>query len=54
MGVFHAMPISRAKSLMCSHWIRDMLEFYGLNIFMAETSRNFRQDWTRCCSLPGR
>ena len=38
MGVFHAMPISRAKSLMCSHWIRDMLEFYGLNIFMAETS----------------
>ena len=37
-GVFHAMPISRAKSLMCSHWIRDMLEFYGLNIFMAETS----------------
>ena len=38
MGVFHAMPISRAKSLICSHWIRDMLEFYGLNIFMAETS----------------
>ncbi|MGB5762691.1 MAG: aminotransferase class I/II-fold pyridoxal phosphate-dependent enzyme [Sedimenticolaceae bacterium] len=38
MGVFHAMPISRAKSLICSHWIRDMLEFYGMNIFMAETS----------------
>ena len=38
VGVFHAMPISRAKSLICSHWIRDMLEFYGLNIFMAETS----------------
>ncbi|MCB1724773.1 MAG: ornithine decarboxylase [Gammaproteobacteria bacterium] len=37
-GVFHAMPISRAKSLISSHWIRDMLEFYGLNIFMAETS----------------
>ena len=37
-GVFHAMPISRAKSLMCSHWIRDMLEFYGLNVFLAETS----------------
>ncbi|MCG6966041.1 MAG: aminotransferase class I/II-fold pyridoxal phosphate-dependent enzyme [Chromatiaceae bacterium] len=37
-GVFHAMPISRAKSLIASHWIRDMLEFYGLNIFMAETS----------------
>ena len=37
-GVFHAMPLSRGKSLLCSHWIRDMLEFYGLNIFLAETS----------------
>jgi arginine decarboxylase len=37
-GVFHAMPISRGKSITKSHWIRDMGEFYGLNIFLAETS----------------
>ncbi|MDI1253598.1 aminotransferase class I/II-fold pyridoxal phosphate-dependent enzyme [Thermomonas sp.] len=37
-GVFHAMPISRGKSLIRSHWIQDMSEFYGMNIFMAETS----------------
>jgi len=37
-GVFHAMPISRGKSLIRSNWIRDMADFYGMNIFMAETS----------------
>lgn len=37
-GVFHAMPISRGKSIIKSHWIHDMGEFYGLNIFLAETS----------------
>jgi len=37
-GVFHAMPISRGKSITRSHWIRDMGEFYGMNIFLAETS----------------
>lgn len=37
-GVFHAMPISRAKSIVKSHWIQDMERFYGSNIFMAETS----------------
>ena len=37
-GVFHAMPISRGKSIIKSHWIRDMGEFYGENIFLAETS----------------
>lgn len=37
-GVFHALPISRGKSIWKSHWIRDMGEFYGPNIFMAETS----------------
>ncbi len=37
-GVFHAMPISRGKSLTKSHWIRDMASFYGINIFLAETS----------------
>lgn len=37
-GVFHAMPISRGKSIFKSHWIQDMGDFYGLNIFLAETS----------------
>ncbi len=37
-GVFHAMPISRGKSITKSHWIKDMLQFYGMNIFLAETS----------------
>ncbi|MEZ5774871.1 MAG: aminotransferase class I/II-fold pyridoxal phosphate-dependent enzyme [Hyphomicrobiaceae bacterium] len=37
-GVFHALPISRGKSIARSHWIRDMGEFYGTNIFLAETS----------------
>jgi arginine decarboxylase len=37
-GVFHALPISRGKSLMKSHWIKDMADFYGNNIFLAETS----------------
>jgi arginine decarboxylase len=37
-GVFHAMPISRGKSVTRSHWIKDMVEFYGINIFLAETS----------------
>ncbi|MEM7308079.1 MAG: aminotransferase class I/II-fold pyridoxal phosphate-dependent enzyme [Planctomycetota bacterium] len=37
-GVFHAMPISRGKSIAKSHWIQDMRAFYGDNIFLAETS----------------
>ena len=37
-GVFHALPISRGKSVAKSHWIGDMAEFYGENIFLAETS----------------
>ena len=37
-GVFHALPISRGKSIAKSHWIGDMGEFYGPNIFLAETS----------------
>ncbi len=37
-GVFHAMPISRGKSIARSHWIQDMGAFYGPNIFLAETS----------------
>jgi arginine decarboxylase len=37
-GVFHALPISQGKSIVNSHWIKDMIEFYGLEIFLAETS----------------
>ena len=37
-GVFHALPISHGKSIVNSHWIRDMVDFYGLEIFLAETS----------------
>lgn len=37
-GVFHALPIARGKSMSSGHWARDLLEFYGPNIFMAETS----------------
>ena len=37
-GVFHALPISRGKSIIRSNWIRDMGDFYGMNIFLAETS----------------
>jgi arginine decarboxylase len=37
-GVFHALPISHGKSIVDSHWIRDMVDFYGLEIFLAETS----------------
>jgi arginine decarboxylase len=38
IGNFHALPIARGNSIFNSHWIRDMAEFYGPNIFMAETS----------------
>jgi arginine decarboxylase len=37
-GVFHALPISRGKSIVNSPWASDMADFYGLNIFLAETS----------------
>lgn len=37
-GVFHALPISRGGSVNNSTWIRDMGEFYGRNLLMAETS----------------
>ncbi len=37
-GVFHALPIARGKSMSNAHWARDLLAFYGPNIFMAETS----------------
>ncbi len=37
-GVFHAMPISRGNSVFKSKWIKDFGDFYGRNMFLAETS----------------
>ncbi|UVJ38950.1 aminotransferase class I/II-fold pyridoxal phosphate-dependent enzyme [Arthrobacter sp. CJ23] len=37
-SVFHALPISRGGSVGTSPWIRDMADFYGLNLLLAETS----------------
>ncbi len=37
-GVFHAMPISRGNSVFKSNWINDFGDFYGRNLFLAETS----------------
>jgi len=37
-GVFHAMPISRSKSISKSHWIGDYGHFYGDRMFLSETS----------------
>ncbi|MGB5428426.1 aminotransferase class I/II-fold pyridoxal phosphate-dependent enzyme, partial [Eudoraea sp.] len=34
----HAMPISRGNSVFKSRWINDFGEFYGRNMFLAETS----------------
>ena len=38
IGTFHALPIARGKSVFRSNWIRDMGEFYGINLFLAESS----------------
>ena len=38
IGTFHALPIARGKSVFSSPWIRDMGEFYGINLFLAESS----------------
>lgn len=37
-GVFHALPIARGKSVSRSHWIFEMEELFGANLFLAETS----------------
>ncbi len=37
-GMFHALPISHSATINKSHWIRDLAQFYGHNIFEAETS----------------
>jgi arginine decarboxylase len=38
IGTFHALPIARGKSIFKSNWISDMGRFYGLNLFLAESS----------------
>src|SRR5581483_9202745 len=37
-GQFHALPVARGASIFNSKSLQDMGEFYGRNIFMAETS----------------
>ena len=37
-GVFHALPISRGKSIARSIWVQDLVEFYGPRALQAETS----------------
>ncbi|WP_025134120.1 beta-eliminating lyase-related protein [Leucobacter sp. PH1c] len=38
VGVFHALPVARGGSVVSSKWIRDLADFYGLNLLLAETS----------------
>lgn len=38
IATFHALPIARGKSVFRSPWIRDMGQFYGINLFLAESS----------------
>ncbi|HEY2389564.1 MAG TPA: decarboxylase [Candidatus Angelobacter sp.] len=38
MGTFHALPVARGKSIFKSNWISDMGRFYGVNLFLAESS----------------
>ena len=37
-GVFHALPVSRGGSVVGSKWIGDFVDFYGLNLLLAESS----------------
>ena len=38
IGTFHALPVARGKSIFKSNWIHNMGQFYGLNLFLAESS----------------
>eukprot|EP00123_Amoebidium_parasiticum_P009432 comp19467_c0_seq1/m.22661 comp19467_c0_seq1/g.22661 ORF comp19467_c0_seq1/g.22661 comp19467_c0_seq1/m.22661 type:complete len:926 (-) comp19467_c0_seq1:100-2877(-) len=38
VGVFHALAISRGHSVLKSRWIQKLVEFYGRNLFKAESS----------------
>ena len=51
IGTFHALPVARGKSIFKSNWIRDMGEFYGANLFLAESSAT-PAAWTACSSRP--
>ena len=51
VGTFHALPVARGKSIFKSNWIRDMGEFYGANLFLAESSAT-QAAWTACSSPP--
>ncbi|MFW8642936.1 hypothetical protein ACOJBO_10045 [Rhizobium beringeri] len=35
---FHALPVSRGKSIRHSNWIGDFEQFYGTGLFSAESS----------------
>ena len=43
IGTFHALPMARGKSIFRSNWIRDMGQFYGTNLFLAESSATTRR-----------
>ena len=43
IGTFHALPVARGKSVFRSNWIRDMGQFYGINLFLAESSATTRR-----------
>ncbi|WP_017792338.1 aminotransferase class I/II-fold pyridoxal phosphate-dependent enzyme [Leucobacter salsicius] len=38
VGVFHALPVARGGSVVGSKWIKDLADFYGMNLLLAETS----------------
>lgn len=37
-GMFHALPLSRGRTIVKSNWIQDFGRFYGQRLFLAETS----------------
>ena len=48
-GMFHALPISHSATIVRSHWIRDMGEFYGEKSFRQKHRRQ-PVDWILCCN----
>jgi len=49
-GVFDVLPIAHGKSIVKSNWIRDMVDFYGLGVFLADPlyPENTVAAWLRC------
>lgn len=35
---FHALPIAQGRSLLGSQWMAELVDFFGTNVFMAESS----------------